>query len=163
MGNILSENDKAAIEDLLRRMQYAWAVGNGKLYGDCFAVDAHYVEATGSRVIGKEIIAERHQKIFDTFFKSTTIEGTRDVEYQVIDEQVVLVHSAGNVYFPGESGKELEPNGLVSMCVAKQEGKWQIKSFQNTPTGKLRKLKFFLRFFKSRFYLFRKRGEAKNR
>jgi uncharacterized protein (TIGR02246 family) len=154
MANDLIEKDKEAIQSLLNKMRTAWANGNGSAYADCFTSDAHYVEAPGYRVIGNKVIGERHQNIFDTFFRHTTIDGNYPSEWRVINSDIVLIHSEGNVLFPGEKGKHIEPNGYITMCLVRVADVWRITSFQNTPFGSYRTFKFFWRFLKSRFYLF---------
>ena len=150
---MITEQDKALIDQVLKKMAAAWAAGDGAAYSILFLDDARYVEAPGFRVVGAKVIGERHQRVFDAFFKYTRIGGSNLREIQVLTNDVVVVHSEGNVYFPGEWGKQLVPNGLVSMCIVKRPEGWKIASFQNTPTGKFRGIKFFLRFFRSRFYM----------
>jgi uncharacterized protein (TIGR02246 family) len=150
-GVLLLEEDERAINLLLKKLSDAWARGDGESYGSVFSEDAHYVEAPGNWVVGRKIIAERHQKIFDTFFKDTRIDGKYETILRPITSDVVLVHGKGTVLFAGESEKNAAPNGIMTMCILKSNGIWQIASFQNTPTGKWRGIKFIWRFFKSRF------------
>jgi uncharacterized protein (TIGR02246 family) len=148
---LLPGEDEKTINLLLEKLSKSWAAGDGESYGSVFTEDAHYVEAPGNRVIGRKTIAERHQKIFDTFFKNTRIDGKYEKTLQPVTIDVVLVHGMGNVLFAGESEKNVAPNGIMTMCIVKRNGLWLIASFQNTPTGKWRKIKFIWRFFKSRF------------
>src|ERR1700761_694852 len=147
----LPKSDWDAINDLMIKMRDAWGAGDGKAYGECFFEDAHYVEAPGNRAIGRDVIAQRHQHIFDTFFKQTSIGGKYPNEIQPITENVILVHGEGNVLFKGEDSASVAPNGLMVMILLKRDGDWKIISFQNTPTGKYRGIKFFWRFLKAKF------------
>ena len=148
---MLTTRDTDAINAILRKMAETWAAGDGAAYGDLFWEDANYVEATGNRVTGKAIIAQRHQAIFDSFFKNTRIDGDYKRAMQPLTGEVVLIHGEGNVLFPGETSANVERNGLVTTCLLKRDGVWKIIAFQNTPTGKFRGPKFMWRFFKSRF------------
>jgi uncharacterized protein (TIGR02246 family) len=150
---MITEQDKAHIDEVLKKMAAAWAAGDGTAYGSLFLEDAHYVEAPGFRAVGAKMIGERHQQVFDTFFKYTRIGGDYQREIQALTPDVVVIHSEGNVYFLGEQDKKLAPNGIVSMCVVKRANDWKIASFQNTPTGKFRRPQFFFRFLRSRFYM----------
>jgi uncharacterized protein (TIGR02246 family) len=152
---MITKQDETAIDNLLKKMTDAWAAGDGRLYGSLFWEDARYVEAPGFRAVGATMIGERHQQIFDSFFKNTRIGGDYPRSIQALTPQVVLIHSEGNVLFPGESAKKVKPNGLVAMCLLKKNDVWKVAAFQNTPTGKFRGLKFMFRFFFSRLYLFR--------
>jgi uncharacterized protein (TIGR02246 family) len=151
---MLTEDDKTFINALLKGMADAWAAGDGFAYSSAFWDDARYVEAPGFRATGKKMIGERHQKVFDTFFKNTRIDGDYPRTLHVLTPDVVLVHSEGNVLFPGETGKGLPPNGLITMVVQKKQGVWKMAAFQNTPAGKLRGIKFFARFLLSRWRYF---------
>ena len=152
---VLSQSDNAAIDSVLKNMQDAWASGNGIAYASLFFEDATYVEAPGLRVSGNQMIGERHQKIFDTIFKYSRIDGKYYSEIQPLTNDVVLIHLEGNVFFPGEKSTEkIKPNGLVTICLLKRNDVWKIISFQNTPTGKFRGLKFMARFLFSRIYMF---------
>lgn len=150
---MITEKDKALITAVLKKMRTAWAAGEGNAFGSVFLEDARYVEAPGFRAIGAKMIGERHQKIFDTFFKHTRIDGNYPTELQELTPDVVIIHSEGTVYFPGEDGKKIPPNGLMSACLVKRNGEWKIASFQNTPVGKFRKIRFFLRFTRSGLYM----------
>ncbi len=148
---LLSTEDEKAISILLDKLASSWANGDGESYGSVFTEDAHYIEAPGNWVTGRKTIAERHQQIFDTFFKNTRIDGKYKTILRPLTPDVVLVHGQGTVLFRGESEKDASPNGIMTICIVKRNGQWQIASFQNTQTGKLRKIKFMLRFFKSKF------------
>jgi uncharacterized protein (TIGR02246 family) len=148
---LLSAEDEEAINTLLNKLSVAWAAGDGESYASVFTDDANYIEAPGNWVKGRKTIAERHQKVFDTFFKNTRIDGKYEKTLRVITPHVVLVHGTGTVLFAGESEKNASPNGIMTMVIVKTKGQWQIASFQNTPTGKWRKIKFIGRFFKSKF------------
>ncbi len=148
---LLSTEDEKAISSLLDKLTSSWADGDGESYGSVFTEDAHYIDAPGYLVIGSKTIAERHQNIFVTFFKNTRIDGKYKTILRPLTPDVVLVHGQGTVLFPGESEKNACPNGIMTVCIVKRNGQWQIASFQNTPTGKWRKIKFMLRFFKSKF------------
>jgi uncharacterized protein (TIGR02246 family) len=146
----LSPADETAIQDLLRQMSDGWQRGDGTAFAAPFAEDADYIVATGDYLQGRRQIADMHQGVFDGIFKGTRLGGQLK-SMRCIAPDVVLVQSAGGILFPGEFDDAVEPNGLVTLVVAKRDGTWSVVHFQNTPTGRQRKLRFFLRFFKSRF------------
>ena len=150
-GIRLSNADEKAIGELIKKLSDSWANGDGQSYGAVFAEDAHYIEAPGNWVVGRKTIAERHQKIFDTIFRNTRIDGNYTSILCPLTSDVVLVHGKGTVLFSGESEQNAKPNGIMTICIVKRNGQWQIVSFQNTPTGKWRSFNFFGRYFKSRF------------
>ena len=150
---MITDDDNALINLVLKKMTDAWSAGDGAAYASVFMQDARYIEAPGFRARGAKLIGERHQAIFDGIFKNTRINGDYPKSIQPLTSNVVIFHSEGNVLFPGETGKNLQPNGIISICLLKTGGEWKIASFQNTPTGKFRGVKFFIRFLRSRLYL----------
>jgi uncharacterized protein (TIGR02246 family) len=150
MIDVAPEAVRVEIEALLARLSEAWARGDGKAYGDVFCEDAQYVEAPGRRVRGREAIARSHQQIFASFFKNTRVVSTTAPLVRQIAADVVLVESSGAVLFAGEDETKVPPNGLMTMIIKRHAEGWCIVSFQNTPTGRLRTLRFVTRYFASR-------------
>jgi uncharacterized protein (TIGR02246 family) len=138
------------IEALLKRLSDAWARGDGRAYGNLFCDDAQYVEAPGRRVRGRAAIAQSHQRIFDSFFKGTCVATPAPPVIRQIAADVVLVESSGAVIFAGEDETSVPPNGLMTMVIKRHAEGWCIVSFQNTPTGRLRSLRFITRYLASR-------------
>lgn len=112
---------------------------------------------------GRKSIAESHQQIFDTLFKGTRLGRNYRNSLRTIAPDVVLVESEGSVLFPGEAEDQVSPNGLLTLVVAKREETWHVVSFRNTPTGRFRNLKFMVRYFLSRWSLFRARWSSGRR
>jgi uncharacterized protein (TIGR02246 family) len=146
----LSSSDEAAIRSLLERMRDAWQSGDGEAYGSTFSEDARYVTAPGERLVGRKAIADSHQRIFNTLLKDTHLGRTYPAAFQAIAPGVVLIHSSGAVLFEGETETHVQPNGLMTLVAANQNGNWQIVSFNNTQTGRMRNVKFLWRFLMSR-------------
>jgi uncharacterized protein (TIGR02246 family) len=138
------------IEALLARLSEAWARGDGTAYGLLFCEDAQYVEAPGRRVRGRDAIAHSHQRIFDSILKGTRVSSAMRPVIRQITPDVVLVENSGAVVFAGEDERKVPPNGLMTMVVKRGVEGWRIISFQNTPTGKFRNLRFIARYFASR-------------
>jgi uncharacterized protein (TIGR02246 family) len=148
-STIITPADAAAIRGLLDRMGDAWARGDGAAYASVFSDDARYVNAPGTRLVGRRAIADAHQKIFDSFFKDTRL-GGYPAELQPVTPDVVLVHAGGAVLFAGEREQDVAPNGLVTMVAARDHGPWQFVSFSNTPTGRARAASFLRRYVMAR-------------
>jgi uncharacterized protein (TIGR02246 family) len=151
----IAPGDDTAINGLLEKLGDAWARGDGQAYASLFLEDARFVGAPGFRLTGNKMIGEEHQEMFDGIFKFSRIDGKYDREMQALTPDVVLVHSYGNVFFPGESEKNAKSTGLTMICLLKRNGIWKIASFQNTRTGKFGGIKFIWRFLFSRIHLFR--------
>jgi uncharacterized protein (TIGR02246 family) len=150
-----SDAGQDPVGDILTRLREAWDQGDGAAYAALFSEDAQYVNALGERAHGRKSIAESHQKIFDTFFKGTRLGRGYSSAVRPVTADVILVESAGSVLFPGEIEEKVAPNGLLTLVVARQAGVWRIVSFQNTPTGRFRKIRFIGRYLRSRVSRFR--------
>jgi uncharacterized protein (TIGR02246 family) len=151
----ISADDEAAIRELLGTMRDAWARGDGTAYAAVFVDDARYVNAPGTRSVGRQAIADSHQKIFDSILKDTRLGSAYPAELQPVTPDVVLVHGSGAVLFPGESEQRVPPNGLITLVAARHAGSWRFVSFNNTPTGRARNVSFLWRYLVSRLSIFR--------
>lgn len=148
-------DSESGVFELMERMADAWERGDGEAYGALFAEDAQYVTAPGERLHGRRAIAESHQQIFNTFFKRTKVGRNYPMNLRTLTPDVVMVEASGAVLFPNENEADVPPNGLMTLVVKKEGEKWCIVSFQNTPTGPLRNLRFMWRYFLSRLSAFR--------
>jgi uncharacterized protein (TIGR02246 family) len=157
----MSQQTEIAAEDAVRAvmvgLREAWEHGDGEAYASLFSEDAQYVSAPGERVHGRKSIADTHQAIFDSIFKDTKLGRSYPSTIRRITPDVVVVESAGSVLFPGEAENKVAPNGLLTLIVARQDDAWRIVSFQNTPTGHWRKVRFIFRYLVSRVAAFRAR------
>jgi uncharacterized protein (TIGR02246 family) len=145
----LAADDEAAIHKVLAQIGDGWRKGDGAAFAAPFAEDALYITATGARLNSRQEIADLHQQIFDGIFRGTRLGGALQ-QMLVAGPDVVLVQSVGGILFAGESDAAVTPNGISTTVLAKRDGAWQIVSFQNTPTGRHRKLRFLYRILKSR-------------
>jgi len=145
-----SQAAEAAVRDLLRRMREAWESGDGEAFGALFSDDARYVTAPGERLVGRKAIADSHQRIFATLLKDTHLGRGYPVDLHPLTADVVLVHATGAVLFLGETEADVAPNGLMTLVAAQRNGAWQFVSFNNTPTGRGRNIKFLWRYLLAR-------------
>ena len=144
-----------AVIELMEGIREAWENGDGEAYGNLFSEDAQYVTAPGERLYGRKQIAESHQRIFDSFFKGTILGRNYPVRVREIKPDVILVEAAGSVLFPGEKEQHVAPNGFMTLVCTKGDTGWKIVSFQNTPTGHFRNVRFLRRYAMSRLFAFR--------
>lgn len=150
---ILNAADEIAINQTLSNLCDAWACGDAKTYASLFIPDAVFVGVFGFRVVGNQVIQQRLQKVFNSIFKYSQLDIMGNYKLQTLTPHVVLVHTDGNVLFPGEFNKKLTPRGLRTLSLVKQNDTWKIASFQNTPTGKFLHLQFMGRLLFSRIYV----------
>jgi uncharacterized protein (TIGR02246 family) len=133
-------DDTAAIHELLRAMQDAWARGDGAGYATACTDDARYVTASGLRIIGRPAIAESHQRIFDSALRGTHLDIDQPVELRPVASNVVLVHASGAVLFPDRTEAPPRATAMLTMVAVNDGNAWRFASFTNTPIDRTRAL-----------------------
>lgn len=123
--------DEAAIRNLVTRLQDGWNAGDGKAFASPFAEDADYVIVNGTRIKGRTVIAEGHQRIFDTIYKNSHNTGTIQ-SIRFLRDDVAVVHVEWHLK-RAENGVAREGKAQNSLVVMKDKGQWSIVTFHNTP------------------------------
>jgi uncharacterized protein (TIGR02246 family) len=129
----MHQPDVAAILELLSEMKAAWARGDGAGYAAACADDARYVTASGLRIVGRQAIAEAHQRIFDTALSGTHLDIDDPLDVQPIAPSVALVHASGAVRFLAENEQPPRTTGMLTMLAVHDGDAWRFASFTNTP------------------------------
>ena len=125
-------NDEAAIRAVVQSVENAWNAGDGDAFAAPFAEDADYVIVDGRYVKGRETIAAGHRRLFDTVYKGSnntfTIEGIRFVR-----PDVALARVRAHLKLPPGYPGPQEAQARSTWVLAREDGQWQVVSFQNTP------------------------------
>jgi uncharacterized protein (TIGR02246 family) len=122
--------DDAAIRENVRQMEAGWNAKSGAQFAKPFAEDADYVVINGSYIKGREAIAEGHQRIFDTFYKESTL-SLSVKQVRMLRPDVAVVHVTGTNKTP--RGAETHTSeAIITLLMTKESGAWKIAAFQNT-------------------------------
>lgn len=122
--------DEAAIRENVRQMEAGWNAKDGALFAKPFASDADYVVINGSYIKGREAIAQGHQRIFDTFYKESTL-SLSVKQVRMLRPDVAVVHVTGTNKTP--RGAETHTSeAIITLLMTKESGGWKIAAFQNT-------------------------------
>lgn len=125
--------DEAAIRENVRQMEAGWNTKSGALFAKPFAPDADYVVVNGMHMRGREAIEQSHQRIFDTFFKNSTL-SLSVKQLRFLRPDVAVVHVLGhNRTRQGEETREID--AIITLVLTKEKGDWKIAAFQNTPVA----------------------------
>lgn len=123
--------DETAIKQLVQQVQDAWNAHDGAAFSAPFAADADYIVVNGMKIKGRDEIEKGHTRIFTTIYKDSqntaTVKGIR-----FLRADVALVHVEWNLKFTA-GGEKRNARAINSWVVTKDNGKWSIASFQNTP------------------------------
>lgn len=125
------DKDEASIRQIVQQVQDGWNAHDGKAFAAPFAADADYVVVNGMSIKGREAIEKGHTAIFTTIYKDShnvgTVKGIR-----FLRPDVAVVHVEWNLEFAA-GGEKRKARAMNTMVMTKEEGKWGIAAFHNTP------------------------------
>jgi uncharacterized protein (TIGR02246 family) len=123
--------DEADIRKIIMRLQDGWNAGDGPAFAAPFAEDADYVIVNGAYIKGRPAIANGHQGIFDTIYKGSRNAATvRSIRF--LRDDVAVAHVTWRLKYR-VNDEPAEKKAMNSMVLTKQDGKWSIAAFHNTP------------------------------
>ncbi|MGI8641276.1 MAG: SgcJ/EcaC family oxidoreductase [Pyrinomonadaceae bacterium] len=126
-----TSKDEAAIRANVEQMAKGWNAKSGAEFAKPFAEDSDYVVINGMHIKGRADNAKSHQQIFDTIYKdSSIISIVKQIRF--LRPDVAVVHGESNLTFK-INGEEKKGKGIVTLVMTKENGKWSIAAFQNTP------------------------------
>ena len=126
-----SSADEADIRQVVRQVQDAWNAHDGKAFATPFALDADYVTVRGEHAKGREAIEKGHTEIFTTIYKDSHNVGTvKSIRF--LRPDVAVVQGEWNLEFRA-GGEARKGHAMNTMVMTKDNGKWSIAAFQNTP------------------------------
>jgi uncharacterized protein (TIGR02246 family) len=123
--------DKDAIEALLQQMIDGWNQGSGEGFAAPFAEDGDQVAFDGTRLQGRQQIAEFHQMLFDRFLSGTRLIG-KVVDVRFLAPDVALAHGIGGTVMPGESNLAPDRNSVQTLVAVKRDGEWRLARLHNS-------------------------------
>ena len=126
----MDEGAEGVAAEIIGRLERAWNAGDGRAFGEPFALDADFVDIRGEHHRGREAIAAGHQAIFDSIYRGS--QQTYDLlQTRALSDDVVLVLAQGNLHAPG--GPMVGESHSTATLVLVRDGEdWQIASFHNT-------------------------------
>ena len=125
--------DDAALRENVRQMEAGWNSKSGAAFAKPFAEDADYVVINGTRIKGREAIAEGHQRIFDTIYKDSVM-SLSVKQVRMLRADVAVVHVSAHLKFGAQEG-----DAVITVVMTKEGGAWKIAAFQNTGVAAGRK------------------------
>lgn len=126
-------NDEQAIRNIVTTMQKGWNTKDGKMFASGFAPVHNYVVVNGMYLssITQEGTARGHQNIFNTVYKTTSLELKID-KVSFINPELAMTYVLGATYDQAASIPE-NPGVIISMLFEKKNDEWKIISFHNCP------------------------------
>ena len=123
--------DEKAVRQIIQQVQDAWNAHDGKAFAEPFAENADYVVVNGMYAKGRDAIEKGHTQIFTTIYKDSRNAATiKSVRFLRPDVAVVLAEWNLEFKIGGEMKKG---HAMNTMVMTRDNGKWSIAAFQNTP------------------------------
>ena len=127
----VTSSDEALVRQVVQRVQEGWNTHDGKAFAAQFAADADYVVVNGMYAKGRDEIEKGHAALFNSIYKDSRNAATiRSVRF--LRKDVAVVHVEWNLEFT-VGGKSQKGHALNTMIMTRDESKWSIAAFQNTP------------------------------
>lgn len=127
-------DDTTAVREVPQRIIAAWAQNDGDAFADVFTEDATMILPGGIYVTGREGIRAFMSAAYSGPYKGTRVFG-EPVSAKFLGTEAAVLVTKGGVL----TGKETEvaPERAVraTWVLAKQDGRWLITAYQNTPIG----------------------------
>jgi uncharacterized protein (TIGR02246 family) len=124
--------DVRALHELVERMEAGWNAGDEERFASVFAEDADYVIVDGTVIKGRPTIARGHQHLFEGPYRGScnalTVEAVRWVR-----PDVAVVRVRAHLHFSLPDGTAQEADARSGLVCARDDGRWQVVAFQNTP------------------------------
>ena len=123
--------DEAAVRALYKQWLDQWNSRNANAMAMLVAEDGNLVGFDGSQINGRAEIASSLSQIFADHQTAAYVGKVREVRF--LAPEVVLLRAVVGMVPPGQSDINPAVNAIQSLVATKQDGKWQIALFQNTP------------------------------
>ncbi|WP_030675226.1 SgcJ/EcaC family oxidoreductase [Streptomyces sp. NRRL B-1347] len=126
----MSKSTSKCVDELLAGMARAWNEGDGAALAAHFAEDADFVDVVGRFHRGRAVIAEEHQKIFDTVYRGSRL-AIRLLDGRPLADGLLLLHTATTLHVP-EGPRAGELHGIRTQIVRDAETDGKILAFHNS-------------------------------
>ena len=121
------DDDEKAIRQIVQSWEDAWNAGDSKAWVANMVEDVYFTVWNGLFVEGQEANERAHHQLFNTIFKGTRHKFTvRWVRFLRPDVAAVQ-------WDADRTGNDTIPKVRPLAVLTKQDGRWQVEVFQNTP------------------------------
>jgi uncharacterized protein (TIGR02246 family) len=128
------EPDETAVRTAVRTFETGWNSHDMNVMFNAFAPDVEFVNVVGMYWRGLPDVKRAHQMMHDTFFKATSnhIEDMQ-VRLMTADAAVAIVRWRKGATPMADGSIRPEGRDMMSMFLAKRDGRWLVVSAHNTP------------------------------
>jgi uncharacterized protein (TIGR02246 family) len=115
---------------VLTHLQDAWNASDGARYGAVFSEDSDFVTIRGEHFRGSHVIADGHQRIFDSLYQGSTVKldlaNAREVAPRVVLAVATSMLDAPSGPLRGRH------NSRMTVVITSGEDGWRVAGLHNT-------------------------------
>lgn len=126
-------NDELQVRSLYNDLLESWNQNSAASYAGLFADDGSLVGFDGSQMNGREDIYEQVSKIFLNHKVGSYVSIVKEV--RALSSTVYALHAVAGMVPAGQSDVKPEVNAIQTLIAVKQQDRFSIAVFQNTPAA----------------------------
>jgi uncharacterized protein (TIGR02246 family) len=126
-----SNSDETEIRALYQQWLDGWNKRSADAMAETLAEDGEVIGFDGSQYTGRAELASNLQQIFADHPTAAYVGKVRGV--RLLGPEVAILRAVAGMVPPGQSDLNPDVNTHHTLVAVKNEGKWRIALFQNTP------------------------------
>ena len=130
----MANDDRAAVEALVARLEAAWNAADPTAFAAEFTPGADFVNVRGDYASGSDVIAQAHAVIWKGIYAGSTIRYSLS-RLRPLGSGMLLAHLDAHLRVPaGPLAGEI--SAIPSLVLVDDDGAWRIAAFHNTARAK---------------------------
>jgi uncharacterized protein (TIGR02246 family) len=125
--------DESQVRLLYQELLKAWNEKNARKMADLIAENGNLVGFDGSQIDGRRQVESVLGKIFADHPTAAYVSIVR--ELRLLSPDVALLRAVAGMVPPGQSDINPAVNAVQSLIATKEQGRWRIALFHNTPAA----------------------------
>ena len=126
-----NNDDEGAVLKLYQRLLDHWNQRDAEGFAGLMAINTNVIGFDGSQIDGRAAVASSMKQIFGSHQTASYVSKVREI--RSLSGDVMLLRAVAGMIPPGKNDINPAVNTIQSMIAVKQNGKWIISLFQNTP------------------------------
>jgi uncharacterized protein (TIGR02246 family) len=126
-------NEERAVRSLYEELIDSWNKRDAAKMASLFAKDGNVIGFDGSQMNGPGEIASTLGPIFKEHPTAPFVTKVREVRF--LKPGVAVVRAVVGMVPPGQSDIKPDVNAIQTMVASKDDGRWRVAVFQNTPAA----------------------------
>ena len=133
MAQNVEKPEEAPLRAIVQTLEDGWNAGDSAKFASPFAANADYVIVNGVHIRTRAVIDFGHKQIFGDIYKGSKNKATVK-QIRFLRPDVAVIHVQWNLEYG--ANREHKNEAMNSIIATKENGKWEIAAFHNTPVQK---------------------------